>query len=96
MCNFLKHSDKDDFVENIQITPFYSTNSIYAEVEVNIPLFEDGMDTEGLTVTPRIDMKMPIDGFSLWLELPISQIGADKDLVGNPILGTFFGVSFNF
>ena len=96
MQNALKNPDKKDFVEYLDITPFYSTNSIYAEVEVNIPLFEDGMDWEGLTVSPRIEMDMPIKGLALWLELPISQIGADEDLVGKPIFGTFFGVSFSF
>ena len=70
-----------DFTDHVHITPFYAKDVIYAEVEVTIPLIEDGMDTMGMTVTPKIEMDMPVNGLAAWIEFPISQIGADKDLV---------------
>ena len=97
MCNVLNHPDDETgFVDYLHITPFYTKDFIYVEAEVCIPLQKNGIDTEGLTVTPKIEMDAPINGLGVWFEFPISQIGADKDLTGKTIFGTFFGVSYNF
>jgi len=67
---------------------------LYTEVEVGLPLYEDGFDLEGMAIKPKFEMDIPpVNGLSMYLDVPISNIGAD---VGDPVFGVGFGVNFNF
>ena len=85
----------DYFFYNLRFVPYFARNIFYSEVEVNIPIFENGMDEKGVSIIPEIDIGIPIlDKLSLWLNLPISQIGAGN---GNNIkAGLGMGVKFSF
>ncbi|MCL2047083.1 MAG: hypothetical protein FWG88_11970 [Oscillospiraceae bacterium] len=61
MQNILKDSDDSDFAQRLEITPFFGHNFLYAEVEVGLPLYEDGLDLEGMTIKPKFEMDIPLD-----------------------------------
>ena len=88
-----------NFPEALTITPFYSSDLWYAEVEVGMPLYEDGMDIEGMSITPKFEMDIaPVEGLSFWLDVPITNLGA-KDFAGDsadPIFGVGVGLNFKF
>ena len=85
----------DEFSMNcLKITPYYETGLLYGELEINLPLVEDGMKTIGMTITPKVECNIPpVPGLGVWLDLPISNIGAD-DL--DVAIGLEFGVKYSF
>ncbi|MCL2064752.1 MAG: hypothetical protein FWG98_10350 [Candidatus Cloacimonetes bacterium] len=94
MESIITDPSDSDFAQRLEITPFFGHNLLYAEVEVGLPLYEDGFDLEGMTIKPKFEMDIPpVNGLSMYLDMPISNIGAD---VGDPVFGVGFGVNFNF
>ena len=94
LYNILDDQFESDFLQNLTITPFFGAGLWYAEVEVGLPLVEDGFDHFGLTITPKFEIDLPpVDGLSLWLDLPVSNIGAEE---GDVVIGLGFGVNFKF
>lgn len=92
--NWLTEPTEDIFLNYLTITPYYEHEWFYAELEVLMPLYEDGMDYEGMTITPEFDINIkPVDGLSLWINVPIQNIGADE---GDAIIGFGVGVRYSF
>ena len=94
LLNILSDKDDSGFLETLLLTPFYSAGDIYFEAEIGLPLYEKGMDIEGLTITPLMEMYIPaLDGLSCYLKLPISNIAAEA---GDTVIGLGFGFKFAF
>ena len=90
-----KLNGSDDFFYNLRFVPYFASGIFYGEVELNIPIFENGMETRGMSIIPKIDTDIPaLDGLSLWLNMPIRRIGAGNG--NNTIVGLGMGVSFTF
>ena len=92
-------NDDADFLQYLHLTPYYENELLYAEMEVVMPLYKDGMKLTGLTIIPEIEVNLPpIQGLSVWLNVPISGIGADD--VSAPTLddpnATESAMSFGF
>ena len=85
----------DDFLQRLTITPYYEHEWFYGEVEIAMPLYDDGMDFEGLTITPLFDINiLPVPGLALEVAFPLSNIGADND--EDTLVGFFIGVKYSF
>ncbi|MCL2374094.1 MAG: hypothetical protein FWC65_02485 [Treponema sp.] len=84
----------DDFVQWLVLTPSVALADIplYAEVAVTIPLFENGMDLYGLTITPEVRF-MAMDNLQVYFNLPVRHVGAD---VPDVLIGMGLGVLFRF
>jgi hypothetical protein len=83
-----------DFLQTATITPYIETDLYYAELEIGIPLYEDGFKNSGLFITPEIEFNLPpVDGLSIWLNAPISNIGADD---GDVVFGLGLGLKYYF
>ena len=97
MINILKHEEDPDidFARQLNITPFWGSGNFYAEVEVTLPLMEDGFDALGLDIVPKFEMNLPaMTGLSLWVEGAFRMVGADWD--DAPIIGASLGATFKF
>ena len=90
-----KLNGADYFFYKLRFVPYFASGIFYGEVEINIPIFENGMNTTGMSIIPEIDIDIPaLDGLSLWLNLPINHIGAGNG--NNTSVGLGMGVSFTF
>jgi hypothetical protein len=90
--------EADNFLSLLTITPYYEMELLYGELEIVLPLYEDGMDTTGLTITPKVDINIPnVEGLALELALPITNLGADKDKGGDDMrIGLGLLVKYSF
>lgn len=97
----------DEFLQNMTLTPYFAHEWFYAEIEIGLPLMKDGFDIHGMAITPEAEVFLPwVDGLSVWLNMPISNIGVDWDDATNegkaklkhddPVIGLGFGVRFAF
>lgn len=85
---------ESDFLQEMSITPYFENSLLYAEVEIRLPLMEDGFDLHGMTIIPEIEVNIPpVRGLSGWFNLPIRNIGAD---VGDTVIGMGLGVRYSF
>jgi len=89
--NWIIWEDESSFLDYIYVTPFFETGPLYAEVSFTIPLYEDGFETEGLTIIPEV-RHMITDSIQAFLNFTISGIGSD-DGTG---FGMGLGVMFSF
>lgn len=90
-------SDDDIFLEYLTFTPYYEHEWFYGEVEVVLPLYEDGMDFEGIHIIPYFDINiLPVKGLSFWFNVPIEHIGADDTFVKDTVIGFGAGLRFSF
>ena len=90
-----KLNGADDFLYNLRFVPYFASGIFYGEVEVNNPIFKNGMEIIGMSIIPEIDIDiLALDGVSLWLNLPIHHIGAGSGTNTNVGLG--MGVSYTF
>ena len=98
LTNILSDPNEDeDFLQGMSITPFFGWNFLYAEVQVNVPLFEDGLDEIGMDIIPKLEMDIQaVNGLSLWLDIPIIGVAADKEAFGDPIIGVGLGLNYRF
>ncbi|MCL1826501.1 MAG: hypothetical protein FWG20_00480 [Candidatus Cloacimonetes bacterium] len=93
--NWLTEPSEDIFLNYLKITPYFEHEWFYGEIEIAMPLFEDGMDLEGMTITPLIDFNiLPVDGLAVEFALPVSNLGADND--DDAIIGFSLGVKYSF
>ena len=93
-CLLVHPADDFDFMQSASITPYFENALLYAEVEIVLPLVEDGFDFIGLSIIPEIEVNIPaVKGLSGWLNLPIHGIGRDGV---DPVIGMGLGVRFAF
>lgn len=83
--------EETDMFHHVWITPSFETGPIYAELEVGIPTYEDGIKFEGVTIIPEFRY-MIMDNFQAYLNLPIQGIASDNDVV----IGLGLGARFSF
>ena len=81
----------DDFFNWLTITPFVEAGPLYAEVAFGMPLVENGIDYIGMTITPEVRYQI-IDNLRAFVNLPISGIGSEGDV----LFGLGMGVMFSF
>jgi hypothetical protein len=88
-------NDIDDFLRTLYLTPYWSAGAMYAELEIAIPMVEDGIKAQGIDLTPKFEMDLPFaDGLSFDIRLPIRMVGNDLDI--DPIIGLGIGVNYKF
>jgi hypothetical protein len=82
-----------DFVQHLSLLPNFTFADLplYVEAEIRIPLYEDGMDWEGLSIIPEVRYNV-MDNLQVFFNLPISGIASEFDV----ILGLGVGVQFSF
>ena len=92
ITNFISNAaDEAKFFQYVTLTPYYEAGPLYAELEVGIPTFEDGMKSAGLFLQPEVRY-MVMDNLQVYAGLPISGIASDNDM----ILGLYLGAKFKF
>lgn len=97
--NWIETPGDDDFLNTMTLTPYIEHEWFYAEVEVVLPLYEDGFDIQGMSIIPEIEVNIvPVNGLSVWFNLPIHNIGADKEksTFGNDDVVVGFGAGVRF
>lgn len=84
----------DDFARYLTLLPSFTFAAIplYAEVDIIIPIYSNGMDFEGVTIIPEFRYDIT-SSFQAWVNLPIFNVGADYGDVG---VGLGIGVQFSF
>jgi len=83
----------DDFLQMISVFVNYSTDALFAQLTVEIPAIEDGIDMMGLTIIPEVAYSLDM-GLKLYAALPIFGVGADyDDSIG---IGLTIGAKFSF
>lgn len=83
-CILSEPTGNEDTMQSLTITPYYETELLYGEVEVSVPMMENGMKSEGMTITPLVDINIPsVKGLAAVVKVPISGLGAD-DVVTDP------------
>jgi len=85
--------DDSDFPLNLVIHPFFSFADLplSLNVEFDIPLAENAMDTTGMSITPEIGIEL-VPGLNFYVNMPIGGVGATGD--GTVGLGVILQVSF--
>ena len=99
--NYLSNPDDDaDFLQGLTITPYFENELLYAELEIGMPLWKDGMKFVGLHIIPEVEVNVPpVSGLSVWLNIPISNVGVDEDMAWfgkDAIIGFGVGVNYRF
>jgi len=84
----------DDTLHTLWFMPSFTFADfpLYVQVEIVVPMYEDGMDIEGMTIIPEFRF-MAMDNLQLYFNLPMWNIGADD---GDLALGLGLGVLFRF
>jgi hypothetical protein len=95
--NFIGDGDErffaDDFVQNLHIFGSYRTDNFFAKLTIGIPLFEDGIDRLGISITPEVAYTFDM-GLKFYAALPIFGISAYyDDSIG---VGLTIGTKFSF
>ena len=99
---FLSNPNEDaDAVQGLTLTPYFENEMLYAELEIGVPLWTDGMKIQGLYIIPEVEVNIPpVQGLSVWVNFPISNIGVDEEMVGKDntdmIMGFGAGVNYRF
>ena len=99
--NYLSNPDDDaDFLQGLTLTPYFENELLYAELEIGMPLWKDGMKSQGLHIIPEVEVNIPqVSGLSVWLNVPISNIGVDEKMATegkDAIIGFGAGLNFRF
>jgi len=83
----------DDTVQWLSLLPNFTFAALplYVEMEVRIPLMEDGMDNSGISLIPEVRYGVT-DALEVWLNMPMRHVTGDPDLT----LGLGLGVQFSF
>ena len=86
--NAIKADYFDGFAQYLEVTPSFTFDPIYFEVYVGIPLFEDGINSWGIWIEPWLEVSIPpVNGLMAYASVPITNAGADDDLVVRLKLG---------
>ncbi|MCL2793422.1 MAG: hypothetical protein FWD87_10060 [Spirochaetaceae bacterium] len=90
--NWLKTPwEEAEFFDFVTIIPFFETGPLYAELEIGIPTFENGMDNFGLFLKPEVRY-MVMNNLQAFVYLPIFGLGSEGDVT----VGLGAGVKFSF
>ena len=84
-----------DFIQNLDIFGTYENGPLFLGLTVGVPLFKDGFKVAGLAITPEVAYTLDM-GLKLYAEVPISYIGADKDVGQDMTIGLKVGAKFSF
>jgi len=82
--------EEADFIQLLEIFASYTTGPVFFGVTFGIPLYENGFDNEGLTITPEIEFSFDF-GLSLYASLPVSGVSTDTTSIGLTV-----GAKFSF
>jgi hypothetical protein len=94
---FLENGESpDDVLTAFNICAGYTTGPIDANVTFTIPTIEDGIKYSGLTIEPYVEYAIIPDSLSVYLDLEIGGLGADKDVGDDLGFTPTIGVSYSF
>jgi hypothetical protein len=90
--NYLKRPGSEDkFFQRVDLAASYDTGSFYGELEVGVPMWENAMDSLGVTIIPKVEFGNA-NGFKVYGNIPIYRLGSNSDLT----FGVAIGVKKSF
>jgi hypothetical protein len=96
LYSLLKNWEEKFEMAFVEVYGDYTMDALTAGLSVWIPIFKDGMKALGLEVDIRAAYDVT-ENLNVYLEVPISGIGADKDFFGTEMgLGFTLGAKFTF
>jgi hypothetical protein len=69
-----------EFLQRLDLTASYETDTFYGELDVGVPLWDYGMDNTGVTIIPKVEFKSE-NGFKFYINLPVYRLGSDDDIM---------------